>query len=781
MKRKSTFNLSAPLSFTPQRLALAVTLAALQMGAAHAQTANATNAPNATNASATATAAEQQADPLKLEQVVVTGTATRTSKMKQSLSVSTLDATQLERSGAASAAELLRAVPGVRSESSGGEGNANITVRGVPISAGGSRYVQFQEDGLPVLLFGDIAFGTADQFLRADYNIERVEVVRGGSASTFATNSPGGLVNFISKTGKEVGGNIGFNVGLVRKELRLDADYGGKLGAATTFHIGGFQRVGDGGRPAEFNSANGGQIKGNITQALDNGYVRLSFKSLDDRTPSFLPVPVNTVGGTINTIPGIDPRTAFFITPSLQRDVGLNRDNGLTTSSTRDGLHIKSTSFGLETQLKLGEGWTLDEKFRRSSNSGRFIALFPSDNGNGAAFFNGVLFNTSLDNMNNTFNDIKLAKAVDVNGGKVTFAGGMFNGIQNVAQTWFWNTYRMQLVGQNSQVVNAAGAPSAAPVTSGYNTFGGCCVRNWDVQYTQTAPYASVAWEAGPLNLDASLRRDGQKASGYALQDAAANGGAVPNVPGFDPATQQLVNYSVSHTSYSVGANYALNPNLAAFARISDGVSFSADRLLYGNPLDGSTPVSLNKVQQTEAGVKWRNGAGVSVFGTLFNARTTESNFEVTTQKFTNNKYNANGLELEASFNSGDFHLNGGATFTRSRITGSNTASQVSNKPRRQADLVWQLAPSFSFGPVDVGASIVGTTKSFGDDDNKITMPGYTVVNAFANYQLSSSAQVSLGVNNLMNTLGYTEVEGDGHAARAVNGRSARATLKYSF
>jgi outer membrane receptor protein involved in Fe transport len=743
----------------PNHLALAVALATLHLGAAHAQT-------------TPTTAAEQQADPLKLDQVVITGSATRTSKMKQSLSVSTLDSTQLERTGATSAAELLRAVPGLRSESSGGEGNANLTVRGVPLSAGGSRYVQFQEDGLPVLMFGDIAFGTADQFLRADYNVDRLELLRGGSASTLATNSPGGIVNFISKTGKEAGGNIGLNVGLVRKELRLDADYGGKIGAATTFHIGGFQRVGDGGRPAEFNSANGGQIKGNITQALDNGYVRLSFKSLDDRTPSFLPVPVSTVGGTINTIPGIDPRTAFFITPSLQRDTGLNRDNGQTTSSTRDGLRVKSTAVGLEAQLKLGDGWTLDEKFRRSSNSGRFIALYPGDNGNGAAFFSGVLFNTSLDNMSNLFNDIKLSKALDVNGGKVTVAAGMFNGIQDVAQTWFWNTYRMQLVGQNAQVVNAVGAPSAAPVTSGFNTFGGCCVRSWDVQYTQTAPYASLAWEAGPLNIDASVRRDGQKASGYSLEDSAG---------AFDPATQKKINYSVSHTSYSVGANYALNPNFAAFARVSDGVSFSADRLLYGNPLDGSAPISINKIQQTEAGVKWRNGAGASVFATLFNAKTTESNYEVTTQKFTNNRYSANGLELEAAFHRGDFHLNGGATFTRARITGSDTGAQVGNKPRRQADLVWQLAPSFTFGPVDVGASIVGTTKSFGDDDNKITMPGYTVINAFANYQISSTAQLGLGVNNLANTLGYTEVEGDGHAARAVNGRSVRATLKYSF
>ena len=98
---------------------------------------------------------------------------------------------------------------------------------------------------------------------------------------------------------------------------------------------------------------------------------------------------------------------------------------------------MNSTSFGVEAQLKLGEGWTLDEKFRRSLNSGRFIALFPSDNGNGTAFFNGVLFNSSLDDMNNTFNDIKVSKALDLSGGKVTLAGGLFSGVQNVAQTWF--------------------------------------------------------------------------------------------------------------------------------------------------------------------------------------------------------------------------------------------------------------------------------------------------------------------------------------------------------
>ena len=206
---------------TPTQVALAAALAVASIGAAHAQANN---------------------DALKLDEVVVTGTATGASKMKQSNSVSTVGVEQVLQSQPTNASDILRTVPGIRAESSGGGGNANVTVRGLPISAGGSRYVQFQEDGLPVLLFGDVAFSTPDMFLRADNSLERLEVVRGGSASTLATNSPGGIINFISKTGEEPGGSIGMTTGLGYDEKRLDFDYSGKLSDKTRFFIGGQPR-----------------------------------------------------------------------------------------------------------------------------------------------------------------------------------------------------------------------------------------------------------------------------------------------------------------------------------------------------------------------------------------------------------------------------------------------------------------------------------------------------------------------------------------------------------
>ena len=39
-----------------------------------------------------------------------------------------------------------------------------MTVRGIPLATGGSKFMQIHEDGLPVQEFGDVNFGNADQY-----------------------------------------------------------------------------------------------------------------------------------------------------------------------------------------------------------------------------------------------------------------------------------------------------------------------------------------------------------------------------------------------------------------------------------------------------------------------------------------------------------------------------------------------------------------------------------------------------------------------------------------
>ena len=293
--------------------------------------------------------AEAKSDGLKLEQIVITGASSARSKMRSSVAISTVEGDGVITATATSAAEVLRSIPGIRSESSGGESNANVGVRGIPISAGGARYIQFQEDGLPVLQFGDIAFATPDSWIRADVNLDRLEVVRGGSASTLATGAPGGIINFISKTGQAQGGSIALTKGLGYDQTRVDVGYGGRIAPKTRFWIGGFQRIGDGGRPGADGTESGGQVRGNITQELgNNSFVRLSFKQLDDHTPTFLPTPVRFVNGQIQEIPGLDPRKDAFYKAGWPLDNTLTNANGRELSNIRDGLHAKSSAFGVE-------------------------------------------------------------------------------------------------------------------------------------------------------------------------------------------------------------------------------------------------------------------------------------------------------------------------------------------------------------------------------------------------------------------------------------------------
>ena len=259
--------------------------------------------------------------PANDAEIVVTAVARSANRLDSSVSVSSLSSEAIAQSAPRSAAELFRSLPGIRSESSGGEGNANIQVRGIPISTGGAKFLQLQEDGLPVLEFGDIAFGNADIFLRADSNIARVEAVRGGSASTFASNSPGGVINLISKTGTTEGGSIMGTIGADYGEYRLDADYGGKLTESLSFHVGGFYRVGEGPRRAGYDGNKGGQIKANLTKTFDSGFIRLNFKYLDDRAIGYLPSPVRVTGTNADPkyegLPGLSPQndtihSAFF-------------------------------------------------------------------------------------------------------------------------------------------------------------------------------------------------------------------------------------------------------------------------------------------------------------------------------------------------------------------------------------------------------------------------------------------------------------------------------------
>ncbi len=780
-----------------------------------------------TSLSAAETAEEnaQETKGIDFETIVVTGVAKGTSVMSSSVSVSSFNASQLEATTPRTTAEAFRAIPGIRSESTGGDGNANIAVRGLPVASGGAKFLQLQEDGLPILQFGDIAFGNADIFLRLDNTMERVESIRGGSASTAASNAPGGIINIISKTSGDDSGSIATTFGLDYDSLRTDFEYGGEINDSMYFHIGGFYRQGEGTREAGYTANKGGQIKANLTKEFDDGYVRLYYKHLNDKTAAYLPMPMKADG---SSVAGFDsnsdtPHSAYFLST-----VSLDADGNIRRGDIRDGMNPEVDSIGFEAVFDLGNNWSVENRFRFSSVSGKFNSPFPAEVGDATSIAESIAgdgaqlsyangpqagqqfagenimrihtFDVEMNNFDSYVNDLKLTKTIDNT--NVTF--GYYKASQNISMSWFWNSYLMELKGDNAALLDVTAADGTSYSDNGLYAYGqpywgNCCTRNYDTDYDISAPYLAVSSTFDKLIVDVSVRHDSGNANGYYAGAVTSsvdmnNDGVISqpelSVTAVDNANPSPVNYDWSYTSYSLGANYQFNNDLAMFGRLSHGGRANADRLLFGKVnADGSVAKqdAVDEVDQLEIGVKYRY-ENLSLFATLFNAETEEQNFEATSQRFFDRKYEATGIELESTYFIGDFDIRANVTWTDAEISkDAINPDVVGNTPRRQADFVYSLITRYNFDKGSAGLSFIGTTDAYAQDNNDLEFDGYTQVNAFASYMLSDSFSVSLNVNNLFDTVGITEAEegsipGNGIIrARTINGRTASMTLRYDF
>ena len=779
--------------------------------------------------SASLSAAEEEPnenDGLGFDNVVVTVAGARKSTvMESSLSVTSLYATELETVSPRSTAEAFRVIPGVRAEASGGEGNANIAVRGLPVASGGAKFLQLQEDGLPVVMFGDIAFGNADIFLRIDSTVESIEAIRGGASSTAASNAPGGVINIISKNGGDDSGSVSTSFGLDYDEFRSDFEFGGVINSTTTFHVGGFVRQGEGPRETGYQAMKGGQIKANLTKEFDQGYVRLYFKSLDDKYPGYLPMPMRANGDSVD---GFDSSSDTPHSAYLTTTLRLGSDGERSRGDIRNGMNPNVSSFGFEASFDLEDDWRIENRFRTSNISGNFASLFPAQiassdelatsiGGAGATleYANGPqagnafvsnaamrihTFDVELNDFGSIQNELKLTKDFE----NTSVAFGFYKANQNIGMSWLWNSYLMEIKGDNAALLNVVGDDGTQYSENGLYAYGvpfwgNCCQRNYDSDYSIDAPFISLSSKIDDLTIDASYRHDSGQANGtYAgavtsTVDINLDGNiSIPeqNVASIDNANASIVNYDWSYSSYSLGANYSINQDLAVFGRYSKGGRANADRLLFGKVRpDGSVADedSIDEVTQFEAGVKYRADA-LSVFATLFNATTEEQNFEATSQTFFDREYDAFGLELEAAYRVGEFDFRGGLTWTDAEISkDALNSSVVGNTPRRQADFIYSFIGRYNLANGSLGLSFIGTTDSYSQDNNDLKLDGYTQANAFASYNLTESLSLNLNINNLFDTVGVTEAEEGSIPSngiirgRSINGRTSTFQVKYEF
>ncbi|CAH0495528.1 TonB-dependent receptor domain-containing protein [Novosphingobium sp. CECT 9465] len=571
-----------------------------------------------------------------------TGVAKGRDLLDTAISASVIDEVDLKNISATSIAGILQNIPGIRSETSDIDGVSSITVRGLPLAATGSKFLQIQEDGLPVLEFGDISFATPDTFVRADLTLSQIQVIRGGSASTFSSNSPGGVVNLLSKTGETQGGTIQLSSGLGHDLNRIDLEYGSPLGEGWRFHVGGFYRQGEGPRELGYDGFRGGQVKFNVTRQLADGYIRIYAKYLDDRQINYSQTPVLLTGTNdkpvITDIPGLSARGDVLASGFTSQFLAVDRNNGSESVDSRDGIHAIVKALGFEAQFDVA-GWTVSNRFRHADiggeynesslaltapasviattfggpgatlsyatgpNAGQQILAPDSLNGNGLLAVR-TRMHATLDDISNTTNDLRASRVWPVGGGKLTTTMGLYTSSQRIESTWgFVGTVSDVVGGGKSAAVDVTTAAGIRQTDGGTQAYGfslglplATAHDSYNLTYRVTAPYGSINYQIGKLAIGGSVRFDRGTTKGTVISASLGDGrvgvGSVDvNGDGVISAAESrsailpldrpgTVDYGYDYLSYSTGVNYRMADALSVFARYSRGARANANRIV---------------------------------------------------------------------------------------------------------------------------------------------------------------------------------------------------------
>ena len=581
-------------------------------------------------------AADLQATPSynNLQEVVVTGTpeVSGVRLLDASFPVSAASLQQIRLAQPSSAADVLKIVPGLWAESSGGETGANIEVAGFP-GGGDAPYVTFQIEGSPAYPAPTLAFMDNSSLLRLDDTIERMEVVQGGPSVVYSNGQIGATTNIILRHGTPTPhGDIALTLG-DEGLYRLDGFMGGPLAAGWLASIGGFYRVSNGIRDSQFPADDGGQLTETLYRPLSNGSLLFWARQLHDRNlfVTDVPVAVTADGRTVSAFPGFDPLTGTFagnatrgitveefpcnvpgcapgtISADLANGRGsdihmlgsdLSLTFGLWTVSNRMGYtagrmptHALFNNFAPETLGSYVAGETAaanaDPRVMGATGGMPFTTGTATYVGSGAPAGMGTYVASLgfwiVDKRIQAFTD-DLRFSRELFAGNTATLGGYFASYSS-DDTWYLGNDELMTATANARLIDVAlytAAGAAGPV--GQVTRNGilsgafyALVDHYDGR--NAAIFLSDQWRIGPWLLDAEYRAENERIDGAiegdSLVDLDANPLTLYN-DGTSVANGLWTPSTYDHTlgAWSVGANYEINSHMSIYGRINQGVHF---------------------------------------------------------------------------------------------------------------------------------------------------------------------------------------------------------------
>ena len=736
------------------------------------------------------------ADPLQLQAVVVTGTGTPTVNLKSSVAVTTLAPEEIQQAAPRSTTEMLRYVPGfTRVESSGGEVNENITMRGIL----GVEYVMFMEDGLPVFPTMHTFFMNADNLFRFDENIERMEVVRGGSSSLFGSNTPGAIINFINKTGGDQFQGSMVAMGGTEGLARYDIDMNGPIGDDWRFNVGGFYRYDHGVRDPGFPGIRGGQFKGNVTRLLDNGYLRFSAKIINDRNQFILDLPFENASSP-RFVPGFGQYGSMNTNEAL--DLSVPTPTGTQSLPLSDGLRTDASWFTADAAFDLAKDFHLRNSAQVMHDNQQWNALVPSNAMSVNDFVTGskgqaalglpagstiqLFYTNHFDAEGNPlpFNtpnglvapgqDIHVAKPISAfqdqlslrkGFGKNTLTAGAYFANYTQDNHWFF-TQVLTDVRDNPQFLDAiVTTPGGTPTPYTKNGF-----LNQMSGYTngsgQTTVFSGVI--GGNFQLTEKLRADlggrvehddyVQSSENTSSFDLDGNPNTLYDNETFGNGSFRHFKRGMTDWAASLGLNYALQDNLSIYASAARGYKMPAlDEFLQATAQQQVDLFDSRQVQSFEAGVKGIVGPlGFTVNGfytklknivsqgLVIDSVTGASQWIIVTSP-ENRSYGAE-IELLATPIQG-LQLLGSGTFLRAEL-GSGAGADIGSRLNGVPASIGNVSASYTFSRVRAMADWHWVGSRFVDVNVGTALPSYSYFNYGLAYMLPAQG-ITINANLL--------------------------------
>jgi outer membrane receptor protein involved in Fe transport len=735
-----------------------------------------------------------------IEEIIVTGTAggAELRKFDASFAITTTSADEISMYQPESTADLLKLVPGVWSESSGGVSGANVMVRGFP-GGGDAPFLTVQVNGSPIYPPPTLSFLENTTLFRLDETVLRMEALRGGPNPVFSNGQPGLTTNFILREGSEETEGMAKYTTSDYDLRRFDGFISGEVADQLYYMIGGYVSSSPGIRDAQFNSDEGHQFTINLTKDLDNGTINVFHRSTDDVGTWYLPVALN--------VPGIDSSYNQLGTMNRQRQITYDNaddvvdndgdgnpdfagggfpghpDPSEKTVNIGDGRGWDGSMTGGSVTFEILDGWELTDRVSYTAGNADTLGLVPDG---GAVQISALQADPTLDtravitgpitgsvsgraildseyiqqfgawevrkDIEAFTNDLSIAKAWDWG----TVTAGYYAANATVEEWWSLGNSRYEVVQSGGEVVTGIACNDPAVDSCGFN---------YDIDATGDATtnafYAATTFDViDRLTVDVGVRVENYQVN-YSV-DEGQNG-----------LVNLAIDFDETETSWTIAGNYQLTDTMGGFLRINQGSkmpdfdSFRDNRGAFANGND-----LIQDIDQYELGFKWvtdslslyATGFFTDVTNTAFIALTGAGAGQLSTQE-------SLGVEIDGVWESdGGLRVNLNATILDSEITAGDN---VGNETERQPGWQLRLTPSYTFEFGDIAATAYGTLSAvddrWGERANTNLLKGYEKLDLGVLVRINEAFTVQVAADNITDEDALTE--SDPRTATAPNGR----------